>query len=203
MQLGEHRADLVARIGQLTRALHEHLRDLGCDKSVQDAAMPVTDARARLAYVAALTEQAANRVLNATQSARPLQDRIEAGAAALAEDWRRVLAANASVEDYRSMAGRMLNYLSEVPTLTRATRDHLSEIAVAQDFQELNGQVIQRINAIVHGVEHELLGLLMDCIPVQGREPRPGGTTGWSDDFYSPAWSVHACHSVWSPCMRW
>ncbi len=33
--------------------------------------------------------------------------------------------------------------------------------------------------------------------------PRPGGTTGWSDDFYSPAWPVHAGYFIQTRAVRW
>jgi chemotaxis regulatin CheY-phosphate phosphatase CheZ len=45
------------------------------------------DARDRLEYVARMTEQAAQRVLNATELASPLQERIHDGASELKAQW--------------------------------------------------------------------------------------------------------------------
>ena len=56
---GAHGDDLVVRIGQLTRMLRESMRELGLDKEVEKAAEAIPDARARLNYVASMTEQAA------------------------------------------------------------------------------------------------------------------------------------------------
>ena len=59
--------ELLMRVGQLTRSLHESLRELGLDKLLQRVATDdIPNARDRLLYVARLTEQAAQRVLAVT-----------------------------------------------------------------------------------------------------------------------------------------
>ncbi|HTD03112.1 protein phosphatase CheZ, partial [Undibacterium sp.] len=54
------------RLGGIVRMLHDSMRELGYDRSLSDVASQITDAQGRLEYVATLTEQAANKVLNAT-----------------------------------------------------------------------------------------------------------------------------------------
>jgi chemotaxis protein CheZ len=68
----------------MTRQLHDTLRELGYDRSLQEAAHAIPDARQRLTYIAEMTEQAASKVLNATDIAKPIQDRIETDAGACA-----------------------------------------------------------------------------------------------------------------------
>src|SRR5690606_23942902 len=85
-------AALLTKLGQLTRTLHESLRELGYDRLVEQAASSIPDARERLTYVATMTERAAERVLNATDAARPLQERMSNTAASLAAEWRKVYA---------------------------------------------------------------------------------------------------------------
>lgn len=58
--------EVLSRIGHMTRALHESLRGLGLDKLIEKAASDIPDARDRLDYVARLSEQAAKKVLDAT-----------------------------------------------------------------------------------------------------------------------------------------
>ena len=64
---------ILARIGQLTRTLRDSMRELGLDKHVEHTAEAVPDARDRLKYVAAMTEQAAERVLTSIDIAKPMQ----------------------------------------------------------------------------------------------------------------------------------
>ncbi|RPI46845.1 MAG: protein phosphatase CheZ, partial [Betaproteobacteria bacterium] len=161
--------ELLARIGQLTRTLHESLRALGYDRMVEQAASTIPDARERLAYVATLTERAAQRVLNAVDAARPLQEELAQTAGTLAERWRRVFGAQAGVEEFKALAQSTLGFLDAVPARTRATNDQLMEIVLAQDFQDLTGQVIKRINELAHHLERELLTLLVESTPVEQR----------------------------------
>ncbi|MCG9005942.1 protein phosphatase CheZ, partial [Laribacter hongkongensis] len=62
---------MYSRVGQLTRKLHDALHELGYDKSLERAASAIPDAKDRLSYIATLTENAAERALNATDRAQP------------------------------------------------------------------------------------------------------------------------------------
>lgn len=162
---------LLTRIGHLTRTLHESLRELGYDRMVEEAASSIPDARERLAYVATLTERAAGRVLNATEIANPIQDKLGGDAAELADRWRKVFAAQASVEEFKALSASTFAFLEEVPRRTKATREQLMEIVMAQDFQDLTGQVIKKINELVHNFERQLLALLVENTPPAQRPP--------------------------------
>ena len=166
---------LLTKLGQLTRTLHESLRELGYDRLVEQAAASIPDARERLTYVAAMTERAAERVLNATDAARPLQDEMSSTAETLAADWRKVYDGAVDVEQFKALAGETVSFLERVPQQTRATSAQLMEIVMAQDFQDLTGQVIKRINELAHHFEQQLLKLLIESTP---EEQRPPGSEG-------------------------
>ena len=89
--------EVLSRIGHMTRALHENLRGLGLDKLIEKAASDIPDARDRLDYVARLSEEAAKRVLDATDTANPLQDGIDSSAVELTRSWQALLDAPADV----------------------------------------------------------------------------------------------------------
>ncbi len=82
--------EFLNRIGHMTRSLHDNLRGLGFDRLLEKAASDMPDARDRLEYVAMMTEKAAQRVLNATEVAGPLQDKIVDGAGSLSDQWKDV-----------------------------------------------------------------------------------------------------------------
>jgi chemotaxis protein CheZ len=65
---GEEPHDVFRRVGSLTRKLHDALRELGYDKSVENAVNALPDARARLNYIADLTGKAAEKVLAAVEA---------------------------------------------------------------------------------------------------------------------------------------
>ena len=155
-------AALLARVGQMTRSLHDSLRGLDFDKLAARAAHDIPDARDRLDYVARMTEQAAQKVLNATEAASPLQERIAGGAKSLAQQWRDVLDGRI---DAAALAGPTLAYLERTASDSDATRQQLMDIMMAQDFQDLTGQVIRKVTELAHGLEQQLVQLLVDYAP--------------------------------------
>jgi chemotaxis protein CheZ len=161
--------DMLTRVGCMTRALHESLRALGFDQLMERASCDIPDARDRLDYVARMTEQAAQRVLNATEAAGPLQENIQSDAAGLSAAWQRLMQGSFSESEYRALAQRTIASLDTAQQAAGQTREHLMNIVMAQDFQDLTGQVIKRVTELAHGLEQQLLHLLMDYVPAEAR----------------------------------
>ena len=157
--------EVLSRIGHMTRALHESLRGLGLDKLIEKAASDIPDARDRLDYVARLSEQAAKKVLDATDTAGPLQDAIQTRAGELSAGWQALLDKGASEAEWRALAARTIAGLDESAAATVATRSELMNIMMAQDFQDLTGQVIGRITGIAQNLEKQLVQVLIDFAP--------------------------------------
>ena len=154
------------RIGHMARSLHNTLRELGYEKLVEKTVSALPDAKDRLAYVANLTEQAACRVLNATDIAGPLVDDIENAASALGDRWDKAFANQLGVTEFKQLAEETRTYLKEqLPVKTRGTHAQLTEIMMAQDFQDLTGQVIKKVVALAQELEAGLLGTLIDVLP--------------------------------------
>ncbi|SUX55546.1 protein phosphatase CheZ [Chromobacterium vaccinii] len=156
---------MYEHIGQMTRKMHDALRDLGYDKSLEKVAETIPDAKDRLAYIATLTENSAERVLNATDIAKPFQDKLESQAAALSERWEKLFANLLSIEEFKKLAAETQLYLKDVPNQTQATNAQLLEIVMAQDFQDLTGQVIKKMMGMVKILETELVSFLIEFSP--------------------------------------
>ena len=167
--------EMLARVGQITRTLHDSLRALGLDKVVEKATHDIPDVRERLNYVARMTEQAAQRVLNATDTAIPLQERIDAGADEVLNGWRAALKAPFSEANYRDMATLTMQCLVDMRNDTSATKQQLLEIMMAQDFQDLTGQVIRKVTELAHGLEQQLVQLLIDYAPSEVKRETGSG----------------------------
>ncbi|PMR74130.1 protein phosphatase CheZ [Billgrantia endophytica] len=157
--------DLVQRIGHLTRTLRESMRELGLDKEIEKAAEAIPDARDRLSYVATMTEQAAERALNAIDRAQPIQDSLSDDAASLDKRWAEWFAEPKALDEARELVKETRSYLGGVPDKTQATQKELLEIMMAQDFQDLTGQVIKRMMDVIREIEHQLVQVLIDNVP--------------------------------------
>jgi len=146
------------------------MRELGYDRLLQDAAQAFPDARDRLTYVASMTEKAAEKALSAIEHAKPIQDRLGSQAAELAKDWDKVFSSELGPENFKALAERTRGFLVEVPAQTSATNAQLTNIMMAQDFQDLTGQVIQKVTKMAQEVEQQLLNLLVQNVPPERRE---------------------------------
>lgn len=162
---GKSSDKIINTIGRMTRALHDSLRELGYDKSLERAASAIPDARDRLNYVATLTEQAAERVLNATEAAQPVVEKMEVESQRLAREWQKLFDKQLDVEQFRNLAMQTHAFLSDMPKQTKVTNAYLMEIMMAQDFQDLTGQVIKKIVDVTQQMERQLVELLVENPP--------------------------------------
>ena len=161
---------VIDQIGQLTRNLHDSLRELGYDKRLEAIASEVPEAQDKLSYVASKTEQAAERTLNATEIAMPIQEKLSADAIHLSEQWKYALEtqqANPDTDKFKALLIDTLHYLDKIPEKTHTTNTLLLEIMMAQDFQDLTGQVIKKIAHMVQSLEKDLIDLLLANIPAK------------------------------------
>jgi chemotaxis protein CheZ len=156
---------MINQIGQMARTLHDALCEMGLDKQIEKVAAAIPDARDRLSYVANLTEQAAERVLNATEAAQPLVEKMEVEAHRLSGQWQLLFEKKLDVEQFKSLVMQTQSFLYEVPKHAKVTNGYLMEIMMAQDFQDLTGQVIKKITAVTREVEQQLLALLVENAP--------------------------------------
>lgn len=154
------------QVGQMARLLHDTLGNLGFDDLLKNTVAALPDAKDRLSYIANLTEQAACKVLNATDVANPLQDELESGASLLAAKWDRLYANQMNVDEFKLLAAETRAFLkSAVPQRTAATKEQLMEIMMAQDFQDLTGQVIKKVVSVAQDLESQLMGVLIEVMP--------------------------------------
>lgn len=180
--------DIHQRIGRLTRTLHEALRELGYDKELAGTREQLPDARDRLAYIARVTGDAAEKVLNAVDRARSVQQELTRQAGDLHRRWQAVAAFAAGAPERATPAGRALvdetcEFFAGVEAQADRTNAILTDIMLAQDFHDLTGQVIRKVVALAQTMEEQLVRLLLETTPPAQRArvdaahdaPAPGG----------------------------
>lgn len=156
-------------LGHLVRRLHETLRDLGCDNAFQNMVGELPNTQDRLNYIATLTEQAANRCLGAVEKAMPVQESLEGEARELADLWR-----NRNSSEVPGLEDRIQGFLDGLPDRTQMVSQQLGEIMMAQDFQDLTGQVIKKVTSLAQDMEHQLVNILLISRPA-GEKPQDDG----------------------------
>lgn len=137
---------------------------------MESIAAEAPEAQDKLSYIAIKTEQAAERTLNATEIAMPIQEKLSADAIHLSEQWKQALEmhqSNPDTEKFKTLLIDTLQYLDKVPEQTNATNTQLLEIMMAQDFQDLTGQVIKKVTHMVQNLEKNLIDLLLANVPAK------------------------------------
>jgi chemotaxis protein CheZ len=161
--------DVFQRIGAITRRLHDALRELGYDKTLEHAVDSLPDARARLSRIAELTGESAEKVLNTVEVARAVQDQIRGDAGSLEVRW-----AGRTVQALSGPEGDLLvadtrKFLGGLPASTDLTNRYLSDIMLAQDFHDLTGQMIGKVVDLAQTLEEQLVALLLETTPPERR----------------------------------
>jgi chemotaxis protein CheZ len=154
---------LYQEIGKLTRELHSAIVDFQIDPNMPQAkeVSQITDATERLSYVVRLTDAAANRTMDLVEESTPVLGTLADDAASLRQDWQRFQRRETSPDEFRELVKRVDGFLTRSETDARQVSGHLNDILLAQDFQDLTGQVIKRVTQMVTEVESNLLKLVL------------------------------------------
>ena len=161
-------AEVHQKIGLLTRQLHDALKELGYADQLRGTMGELPDAQSRLSYIARLTGEAAEKVLGRVEQAKAQHDFIAA-------ETRRVVSSLVQDPVAAVAKGEIFNFLTDVERVTKEADTHLTEIMMAQDFQDLTGQVIKRVVDLAHLLETQLLQVLLEAAPPQVRSEHHSG----------------------------
>ncbi|MDN4039939.1 protein phosphatase CheZ [Massilia sp. YIM B02443] len=167
---GHEAGGMFERLGGIVRLLHDSLRELGYDKALNEASSQIVDAQDRLEYVATLTEQAANKVLNTLDEGMPAQDLLSKQAKDMETRWADLFEGKLSLDEFKALAGDSRQFAAQVNVATESEKARLLEIMMAQDFQDITGQLIKKVVKITQTVEGELAQLLRDNAPADIKE---------------------------------
>jgi chemotaxis protein CheZ len=150
---------LYDEIGKLTRGLHNAIKDIktGDELSEETGMGQASD---KLTYVIEMTDKAANRTMDLAEEGMPLNAEIFDGAVDLQGQWQKFLRKELKPNEFRDLTKKIDSYLSKTQVNSKKISSKLSDILMAQDFQDLTGQVIQRVTKLVTEVEERLVNLV-------------------------------------------
>lgn len=159
----ERDKNMFQEIGKLTRELHEALNGFRLDAELTElAGKDIPDARERLQYVITMTEQSANKTLNAVEESIPLCDQLEARSKDVHDRWQRFMRREMEPDEFREMCKEIDDVLEKQHEGSAQLKSALTEILMAQDFQDITGQIISRVITLVSDLENSLVKLIKE-----------------------------------------
>lgn len=158
-ELQEERfSNLFKELGALTRDMHDAVGNLGADKRLGEITeIEIPDTKLRLGYVIEKTEEAAHRTLSAVEEILPLSEKFTKDAAALHEAMFE-FCDDLDVEHH--LQKQILAFLEDIERDCKKIHHGVTEVMMAQEYQDLTGQVIKKTMDLVTEVEDKLVGLV-------------------------------------------
>jgi chemotaxis protein CheZ len=150
---------LYEEIGKLTRGLHSAIKDIKSGDELSEGS-GMGQASDKLAYVVEMTDKAANRTMDLAEEGMPLNNKNLDGAIVLQKQWKKFLHKELKPDEFRDLTKKIDAYFSQTQINSKKIASNLSDILMAQDFQDLTGQVIQRVTKLVAEVETRLVDLV-------------------------------------------
>lgn len=158
---------IYLEVGKLTRGLHDAIRnfDIGTpDPEIasdgEEHGSQMANAQDRLDYVINLTQSSADKTMDMVEEGIPIASELLKESQALKTDWERLRRRELDPDEFRALYKRMDDFLSFSGESSGALNDKLNTILLAQDFQDLTGQVIKKVISLVQEVEVRLVELM-------------------------------------------
>lgn len=188
MEAGDHSGALMAvedlnrardhvlynEIGKLTRRLHDAIVNFEIETSSEELepdgkpCSRIHDASDRLEFVITTTENAANKTMDMVEETIPIADELGNTAKSLRNDWKRLLNREMTLGEFRELYKQIDNFLEFAENKASNINGNLTSILMAQDFQDITGQVLKKVITLVHEVEDNLVDLVRTASSLQG-----------------------------------
>ncbi len=153
--------ELFAEVGKLTRQLHDALNSFQLDERIAGLATDeIPDAQTRLTYVIEETEKAANTTMDAVEASMPIAETLSQRIETIMPEWKKLMSRQIEVGEFKSLCTDLDKLLNDASAESAKLTSLLTEVLMAQGYQDLTGQVIRRVIDLVKEVEDSLVNML-------------------------------------------
>ena len=162
---------LFQELGKMTRDIHDSIMKFRMDSRISDLAeTDIPDARERLEYVITMTEKAANTAMGVIEEGSPVAEKLSTEAGVLKGQWQKFRKRELSADELRSMGKDVETFFDESEVMMSKLLSGFTEILMAQDFQDLTGQIIRQVINLVDEIETNLVQLIKIQGETQAKE---------------------------------
>ncbi len=152
---------MFQEVGKITRRLHDSMNQFGLDERISELAdKDIPDAKERLNYVIEMTDEAAHSTLTAVEELLPIAEGLNERSNNLLEQWNRFQQREMPYEEFKAVSKEIGSFFEYSASTSEVISKKLTEILMAQGFQDITGQIIRRVIQLVQDVETNMVELI-------------------------------------------
>jgi chemotaxis protein CheZ len=154
-------SSLYQELGMLTREIHESISTFGNDERIaQLANEDIPDAKERLNFIVTKTDEAAHRTMTAAEETMTVMDNFSGKADSIRERWAQFRNRELSKDEFVLLNEEITQFFESVESDSATVNSKITEIMLAQDYQDITGQMIKQVVNMVKEVEEKLVRLV-------------------------------------------
>ena len=163
-------SSLYQELGMLTREIHDSINAFAGDERIAEIAQEdIPDAKERLNFIVSKTDEAAHRTMNGAEETVSLIDSFNERAQVMHDRWQKFRNRELSKQEFVVLNEDLGHFLETIGDESQAIHGKMTEIMLAQDYQDITGQMIKQVVTMVQEIEEKLVRLV--TISGAGVEP--------------------------------
>jgi chemotaxis protein CheZ len=154
-------SSLYQELGMLTREIHDSIANFGNDDRIAELATEeIPDAKERLTYIVTKTDEAAHRTMTVAEETMEVMDTLSARSSNIRARWQQFRNSELSKTEFVQLSDEIDQFFSSVEPECGIVNSKMTEIMLAQDYQDITGQMIKQVVTMVQEIEEKLVGLV-------------------------------------------
>ena len=143
-------SSLYQELGMLTREIHDSISTFGNDDRIAELANEdIPDAKERLNFIVTKTDEAAHQTMTVAEETMEVMDKFSSRASGMRDRWAQFRNRELSKEDFIQLNDDIGQFLESVEPECSAVNSKMTEIMLAQDYQDITGQMIKQVVTMV------------------------------------------------------
>ena len=152
---------LYQELGKLTRDIHDSINAFGNDERIAELAKEtIPDAKERLNFIVTKTDEAAHKTMEGAEATMLSMDGFSDKARALQARWGKFRNRELSKEEFITLNDDINAFLTSFGDGAQDINSKMTDIMLAQDYQDITGQMIKQVVAMVQEIEEKLVRLV-------------------------------------------
>ena len=152
---------LYQELGKLTREIHNSINAFGNNERIAELAKEaIPDAKERLSFIVTKTDEAAHKTMEGAEATMLSMDGFSEKASVLQARWGKFRNRELSKAEFITLNDDINEFFISFGDGAQDINSKMTDIMLAQDYQDITGQMIKQVVAMVQEIEEKLVRLV-------------------------------------------